>query len=232
MGRPGDDPLQGETIMEGETVGHLTQYLPLIAAVGIHDVEVPRAISIGEESDLLPVGRPGGGDVVEGPLGHERGLREPGTPRAVTVHDVYLPMVVLIVHEGYTAAIGGEGGEGIMGVVSERPGGSASPHICQPDAVVTIVGDGSTIEQEERGETMPIAGRLAKVASCQVYNPQPPLRFWPRGDQGEATVGRPAELHRRGHPLGLIVESHSLPSRCPGGCSVIIDTEYPPFFAS
>lgn len=34
LGRPGDSHLQGETIMDGETVGHLTQYLSLVAAVG------------------------------------------------------------------------------------------------------------------------------------------------------------------------------------------------------
>lgn len=39
--------------MEGETVGHLTQYLTLVAGIGIHDVEVPRAILMGEEGDLL-----------------------------------------------------------------------------------------------------------------------------------------------------------------------------------
>lgn len=35
IGRPGDGPLQDETMMDGETVGDLTQYLLLVAAVGV-----------------------------------------------------------------------------------------------------------------------------------------------------------------------------------------------------
>src|SRR4030042_1292536 len=93
-------------VLDIQRSGDITEYLPLIAAIGVHHVELPLAPAVREEDYLLSIGAPFRSHVV-GPWLDVVGTAGQWMAIApIGIHDVDLPMVVLPVHEGDACPIG------------------------------------------------------------------------------------------------------------------------------